>query len=171
VAADNGPKAAANSPFDVRTIKDLVTLMSRHDLSEIDLREGEVRIRLRRGLQGQVMVSTPTYTGPLPAAAPAPAPASTATPTAAPSRAGGKNLIEIKAETPGTFYAAPSPEAPPFVKVGSRVTPETPVCIIEAMKVMNEINAGCSGAIVEICVANAEPVEFEKVLFRVDPNG
>jgi acetyl-CoA carboxylase biotin carboxyl carrier protein len=118
-------------PFDVRTIKDLVTLMSRHDLDEIDLRDGAVRIRLRRGGRSQAPAPAPAAP---PAAAPPPA---AATPPAAarpeePARP-AKPLHEIKSPTPGTFYAAPSPDAENFVRVGSRVTPDTVVCISAAM--------------------------------------
>jgi acetyl-CoA carboxylase biotin carboxyl carrier protein len=155
------------SPFDVRSIRHLVRLMSRHDLSEIDLREGQLRIRLRRGTRGDVVTqefSHPAVAGPSaanPVAAPAPAE----------SAAPAKTLIPIKSPTPGTFYTAASPEAPPFVAVGSKVTPTTVVCVIEAMKIFNEINADCTGIISEILVDNQQPVEFGQVLFKVDPTG
>jgi acetyl-CoA carboxylase biotin carboxyl carrier protein len=72
---------------------------------------------------------------------------------------------------PGTFYARPNPEAPPYVSVGSRVTPNTVVCKIEAMKIFNDLEAECSGVITEICVEDAQPVEYNTVLFKVDPAG
>jgi acetyl-CoA carboxylase biotin carboxyl carrier protein len=158
------------SPFDVQTVKLLVQLMSRHDLSEIDLREGELRIRIRRG-QKLVTLGTPAVNVPAPVALP--------TPSAAPSAAGpgekpaapARNLIEIKAPTVGTFYAQDKPESPPYVSVGSRVTPTTVVGLIEAMKLFNEIPAGCNGVVVDILVDNQQPVEYEQVLFRVDPTG
>jgi acetyl-CoA carboxylase biotin carboxyl carrier protein len=159
-------------PFDVQTIRHLVHLMSRHDLSEIDLRDGSLRVRLRRGPRGVSVdatgvASVPALT-PAPAAAPA-APAATPAPkeVAAPA----KNLIPIKSPTPGTFYSAASPDAEPFVKVGSRVQPSTVVCLIEAMKIFNEITADCSGVITEVLVENQQPVEYGQVLFRVDPAG
>jgi acetyl-CoA carboxylase biotin carboxyl carrier protein len=159
------------SPFDVSTIKNLVSLMSRHDLSEIDLREGELRIRLRRGPKGITVQSLPTQLSapnstPLPAAPPAAAPGPAAE---APKQT--KPLLEIKSPTPGTFYVAPSPDAQPFVRVGSKVTPSSVVCIIEAMKIFNEITADCTGVIVEVNVENQQPVEFGQVLFKVDPAG
>jgi acetyl-CoA carboxylase biotin carboxyl carrier protein len=80
-------------------------------------------------------------------------------------------LIPIKSPTPGTFYKAPSPDAEPFVKVGSRVTPTTVVCMIEAMKIFNEIPAECNGVIAEVLVENQQPVEYGQVLFQVDPTG
>jgi acetyl-CoA carboxylase biotin carboxyl carrier protein len=155
------------NPFDVATIKNLVALMSRHDLSEIDLSIGDQRIRLRRG---------PRF-----AAAPTGLPTATVSPTALPSpppptavavkEKTGPALIEIKSETPGTFYAKPDPDKPPFVTVGARVKPDTVVGLIEAMKLFNEIPAGCAGVVAEILVENGQPVEFGQVLFRVNPAG
>jgi acetyl-CoA carboxylase biotin carboxyl carrier protein len=166
--ADEGSKIP--SPFDVRTIKDLVALMSRHDLSELDLRDGEHRIRIRRGPQGAVTVTPtvlPVATSPQATTAP-PAPASTKTEERTEA---AKTLVTIKSPTPGTFYASSSPEVEPFVRVGTRVTPTTVVCLIEAMKIFNEINSECTGVITEICVENQQPVEYGQVLFKVDPTG
>lgn len=154
--------------FDTRTIRDLVRLMSQHELSEIDLSEGDRRIRLRRGPR---VVQTAA-----PIAVPLPTPAATPTPSAAPPDAAvvaapATKLIDIKSPTVGTFYAQRDPGSPPFVTVGSKVTSTTVVCLIEAMKVFNEIQAECSGVIREVCVANKDFVEFNTVLFRVDPAG
>jgi acetyl-CoA carboxylase biotin carboxyl carrier protein len=151
-------------PFDVQTIKSLVALMSRHDLSEIDLREGELRIRLRRGAHGPAPA-------PAPAAAPAqPAPAPAAVvPADRPAADRQTRAVHlIKSPTPGTFYARPKPDAEPFVRVGTRVTPTTVVCVIEAMKIFNEIQAECAGVITEILVENQQPVEYDQPLFKVD---
>jgi acetyl-CoA carboxylase biotin carboxyl carrier protein len=153
-------------PFDLPTIEQLVALMSKHDLSEIDLRQGEQRICLRRG----TLPATPAV---LPSIAEKPAPAAAPSPRAAeptPQSSPPRQLIEIKSPTVGTFYAQEKPTAPPYVNVGSRVTPTTIVCQIEAMKIFNEITADCSGVIVEVCVQNKEFVEYGTVLFRVDPN-
>lgn len=153
-------------PFDVRTIEQLVALMSKHELSEIDLRQGEQRISLRRG------GFSPTPVAPLASAeilspAPQPAPKTTEAP---PASTASRQLHEIKSPTVGTFYAQEKPGVPPYVTVGSRVTPTTIVCQIEAMKIFNEITADCSGVLVEMCVQNKEFVEYGTVLFRVDPN-
>ena len=156
--ADQPPR-----PFDVRIIKMLVALMNQHDLSEIDLHEGEHRIRLRRGTQKEIIPTVSAPTGATPSAA---APGADAKPQKA-AKAGAT----IKSPTPGTFYASPSPGAPPFVTVGSRVSPETVVCIIEAMKILNEIPAECSGVITKVLVDNQQPVEYGQVLFEVDPTG
>lgn len=155
-------------PFDVGTIRHLAALMSRHDLSEIDLQDGTTRIRLRRG--------SPPRLSPAPAA-PAALPQQLVTspappaPKAAEPAAPAKPVNLIKSPTPGTFYAAPSPDAEPFVRVGSRVTPTTVVCTIEAMKLFNEIQAECAGVVTEILVENAQAVEWGQVLFKVDPTG
>jgi acetyl-CoA carboxylase biotin carboxyl carrier protein len=149
--------------FDVQTIRQLVTLMSRHDLSEIDLRDGPQRIRLRRVMTTAPIAAVPTAVIPAaeaPVSAPTPVERSEPKPT--------KVLHEIKSPTPGTFYAAANPDAQPFVKVGARVTPTTPVCMIEAMKLFNEIPAECTGVITEILVENQQAVEYGQVLFRVD---
>jgi acetyl-CoA carboxylase biotin carboxyl carrier protein len=140
--------------------------MSRHDLSEIDLREGDLRIRLRRGSRnGVAPAAIPTST---PVAPPAPPAVEVGPP---PVEKPSKQLIPIKSPTPGTFYSAPSPDAEAFVRVGSRVTPTTVVCVIEAMKIFNEIQAECTGVIAEILVDNQQPVEYGQALFMVDPNG
>jgi acetyl-CoA carboxylase biotin carboxyl carrier protein len=155
------------SPFDVRTIKYLVRLMSRHDLSEIDLREGDLRIRLRRG--ALPLPGTPLALAPADAAQ---VPTSPATPASnAQADKAAKPVHLIKSPTPGTFYRAASPEAEPFVQVGTRVTPTTVVCIIEAMKIFNEITADCTGVITEVLVENQQPVEYGQVLFKVDATG
>src|SRR5262249_43533509 len=154
-------------PFDVRTIKQLVALMSEHDLSEIDLQNADQRIRLRRGQRVKAVASAA-----LPAPA-APAPPASAAASPPPDKAAKPEKLfhPIKSPTPGPFYAAPSPGAEPFVRVGTRVTPTTVVCVIEAMKIFNEIQAECNGVITEVCVENQQPVEWGQVLFKVDPTG
>jgi acetyl-CoA carboxylase biotin carboxyl carrier protein len=153
-------------PFDVRTVRFLVRLMAENDLSEIDLAEGEQRIRIRRGPRVVAGTMVPTVT-----TAPAPsAPAVPAKQEAAPA-APAKKLIEIKSPTVGTFYASREPGTPPFVSVGAKVTPTTVVCLIEAMKVFNDVQAECAGTVVEVCVKNKDFVEYNTVLFRVDPAG
>ena len=167
-----GEPSGASDAFDIRSIRQLVKLMNDNDLAEIDLRNGIQRIRLKKR-SGEVMpviaapvtgvpVSSPAQ--PLPSSPPAIAP--TAQATEQPSK-----HLEIKSPMLGTFYRSPSPDAEPFVQVGSHVDNDSVVCIIEAMKVFNEITADCSGKIVAVVVENAQPVEYGQVLFRVDPNG
>jgi acetyl-CoA carboxylase biotin carboxyl carrier protein len=157
---------SSGDTFDVRRIRRLVELMNEFDLAEIDLRQEEHRIRLRRGAE------LPAEAPPAPIAA-APRAAAPAAPAAAPkpepvAAADDKNVVAIKSPMVGTFYRSPTPEAGPFVKVGDHVGPETTVCMIEAMKVFNELPAECSGQIVAVLVENGEPVEFGQPLFRVD---
>jgi acetyl-CoA carboxylase biotin carboxyl carrier protein len=151
---------------DVRTIRRLAALMSLHELSEIDLRDGTLHIRLRRGTRFKGV--------PLMAPAPAVAPgAETPAPSvkpAADSAPAPKKLHDITSPTPGTFYAQEKPGSPPYVTVGSRVKPDTVVCQIEAIKIFNEITADCTGVVTEVLLENKQPVEFGTVLFRVDPS-
>ena len=108
----------------------------------------------------------PAY-APQPGGAPGPAPA----PGGGDAEPAGAQLKEIRSPMVGTFYMAPEPGAAPYVKVGTRVNPGQTVCIIEAMKIMNEIEAELAGSVREVCVEDGQPVEFGQVLFRVDPNG
>lgn len=151
--------------FDEKKIRRLIELMNEHDLNEIDLREGEMRVRLRK--RGEVvMASAPA---PMAHAAPA-APAPTAA-TAAPATAASDNFAVVKSPMVGTFYSAPNPESPPFTKVGDHIGNDTIVCVIEAMKVFNEIPAELTGKVVACLVQNGSPVEFGQPLFKIDPKG
>jgi acetyl-CoA carboxylase biotin carboxyl carrier protein len=162
--------AKKNGPFDVKTVESLIALMTQHDLSEIYLRDGQQHLRLRRGATGSVVVpaAVPLPTT-LPVASPSPLAKSAETqPESAP--ASKKKLIDIKSETVGTYYAQPKPGERPYVKLGDRVTPDTVVGLVEVMKTYNELQAGCSGILVEILVEDSQSVEFGQVLFRVDPS-
>jgi len=154
--------------FDTDRIRRLVELMEEHDLSEVDLRESRQRIRICRGPKE---APRPAYAPP-PAAqppAPPPSPAPPLAPTATTSQAAdGPNIAVIKSPMVGTFYTRPNPKAEPYVKVGDRVDTTTVVCIIEAMKVFNEIPAETRGQIVAVLAADGEAVDFEKPLFKVD---
>jgi acetyl-CoA carboxylase biotin carboxyl carrier protein len=162
----NVPAASGQDIFDVRKIRRLVELMKEHDLTEIDLQQGEVRIQLRRSGTGtqSAIPSAPAPPVPLPAAGP-PAPESE---TLLPAESRPASITVIKSPMVGTFYAAPDPDSPPFVKVGDHVGPETTVCIVEAMKVFNQIPAEVAGRIVTVLVENGAPVEFGQPMFKVD---
>lgn len=166
----NETAAGEPRPFDVKTVAFLIELMAKHDLAEIALQEGEQKIRLRRSLPQHHLppsLSGMTASPPVPAAIPV-SPA--ATPPATPATpAPTTPLKEIKSEMVGTFYSRPKPDKPDFVQVGTAVKPDTTLCLIEAMKIFNEIKAECSGIIREICVKNGEPVDFGTVLFRIEP--
>jgi acetyl-CoA carboxylase biotin carboxyl carrier protein len=143
--------------MDIEDIKQLVRLMVDNDLSQLDITDGEKKIALKRGPSGVPVVMAPAAVAPAPAAA------------GEPAAALAEELLEIRSPMVGTFYAAPSPDSDPYVAVGVLVSDDTVVCIVEAMKVMNEIKAECSGTIAEVCVKNAQPVEYGQVLFRVRP--
>jgi acetyl-CoA carboxylase biotin carboxyl carrier protein len=152
---------------DLKDIKAIIDLMKKNSVSEFELEKQDFKIRLKRGPNGGAISTsyeeTPllTYAGPAPAAAPAPG--------AAPAAAPASNEVDIKSPMIGTFYRAPSPESASYVEVGTEVNPETVVCIIEAMKVMNEIKAETRGVITQVLVENAKPVEFGQPLFKVRP--
>jgi len=168
--ADAKPPTKTPGPFDVGTVRELVELMDKFDLGEVDLNDGDQRIRLRKNrLVAAAPAPAPAATPHAPAAAHA-APAANSQPVAPAPAAPGKKLLEIKSELVGTFYAKPAPDRDDYVKVGSRVTPDTVVCKVEAMKIFNDITAKVTGTVAEVCVKNAEFVEFDQVLFRVDPS-
>mgnify|MGYP006269026837 CR=1 FL=1 len=156
---------AAQNPgdiFDVKKVRRLIELMKEHDLSELDLKQADNRVRIRRG--GEVVA----YSAPA-VAAPRPAAAAASEPAAAGQSAADARMLVIKSPMVGTFYRASGPDAAAFVKVGDRIGPEKTVCIVEAMKVFNEIPAGVSGQVVAILVENGAPVEFGQPLIKVDP--
>lgn len=152
--------AANQDIFDVRRVRRLVELMKEHDLNEIDIRQDDARIQLRRGMGGTAPIVTTV--APAPAAPAAAAPVAPAA-EAAPVEEGNVIISPIV----GTFYSAPDPESPPYIKVGDHVGPETMVCIIEAMKVFNEIPAELAGEVIAVLVQNGDPVEFGQPLFKV----
>jgi len=155
----------SNDTFDLKRVKQLVELMKVNDLTDIEIKQGDGEIILRRGSQTTTVVSSVPITMPTQAVAPAASPP-VATPAAqAPTEPA--NTSVITSPMVGTFYAASGPDKPSFVKVGDTVTPEKTVCLIEAMKVYNEIQAECNGKIVAVLVKNGETVEFGKPLFRV----
>ncbi|HEX3718856.1 MAG TPA: acetyl-CoA carboxylase biotin carboxyl carrier protein [Verrucomicrobiae bacterium] len=156
--------------MDLKDIKAIIDLMRKNSLSEFELEREDFKIKLKRGGTGPVVVEEPSssasYAVPPPIAAPnasagAVPPAITAPPPS--------TLLEIKSPMIGTFYRAPSPESPDYVEIGTEVTAETVVCLIEAMKVMNEIKAEVKGIVTHILVENAKPVEFGQPLFRIRP--
>jgi acetyl-CoA carboxylase biotin carboxyl carrier protein len=163
----NAPSTSNQDIFDVRKIRRLIELMKEHDLTELDIQEGDVRIQLRRGPTGvPTLVGVPQVAVAPQAAAPG-RPAPESVPPPAPE-GDVKGIVLIKSPMVGTFYAAPDPESPPFVKVGDHIGPDTTVCIVEAMKVFNQIPAETSGRILSMLAENGAPVEFGQPLFKVD---
>lgn len=153
--------------IDIRKLKELIKLMVENDLSELDLKDQSETVAIKRGQAGTPIVyQSPTGGAPHANATP---------PAAAQAESAGEetideNLVAIESPMVGTFYSAANPDSPPFVSPGADVTPETVVCLIEAMKVFNEIKAEMSGKIERVCVKNGEAVEFGQKLFEIRPN-
>jgi len=162
------------SRIDLPEIQRLIRMIEKSPITEFQLEDKDLKIKIsKNGTSGQplqtVVQQQPLPITAAPAAAAAPQPA--AEPPAEAPAAPGKNIVEIKAPMVGTFYRAPSPDADPYVTVGDRIESSTVMCIIEAMKLMNEVEAEVTGRIVEILVENAQPVEFNQILFRIDTSG
>ena len=152
--------------MELKDIKAVIDLMKKNDLSVFEIEKDGFKLKLQKGAGDQTVFAAP------PVASAAPAPAASAESAAAaappaPSAEKGGALKDIVSPMVGTFYRASSPESPPFVDVGKEVTEETVVCIIEAMKVMNEIKAETKGVIAEVVAEGGKPVQFGQVLFRV----
>lgn len=156
--------------MDLSQIASLLELLEKHEVSEFQYKDEEVALRLRLG---PPPAAAPIYTaGPAPQAAVAPpaAPAASAAVAApAPAAAPTANTVAVESPMVGTFYRSPSPQSPSYVNVGDRVNKGQVLCIVEAMKMMNEIEAEVAGVIEEICVENAQPVQYGQALFRVRP--
>ena len=150
--------------MDLKDIKAIIDLMKKNDLSVFEMEKDGFRLKLQKGLGDQPIVVSAA-----PPAAVAPVANGPATGAAAPAApaAEASKFTDISSPMVGTFYRAASPDAPPFVDVGTKVTADTVVCIIEAMKVMNEIKAETSGVIAEVVAENGKPVQFGQPLFKV----
>ncbi len=159
--------------MDLKDIKAIIDLMKKNSVSEFELEKEDFKIKLKRTPSGGVASPVSYEEAPLVTYAPplalAAVPTAAASPAAA-APAANTGEQEIKSPMIGTFYRSPSPEAGPYVEVGMEVTPDTVVCIIEAMKVMNEIKAEARGVITQILIENAKPVEFGQPLFKIRPN-
>ena len=153
--------------MELKEIKELIALMKKNDLSVFKMEREGFKITLKKGADFQpVITAVPSTT------TPAPTPATSAV-SVSPAGGAASDLVpetahkEIVSPMVGTFYSAPSPESAPFVEAGAEITADTVVCVIEAMKVMNEIKAEVSGVIVEVLVENGKPVQFGQLLFKV----
>ena len=154
--------------MDLKDIKAIIDLMKKNSISEFELERQDFKIRLKRGGSAPPGGSAPAYDdSPITFAAPGTLPPTGAVSMAGTTPAAGAGELEIKAPMIGTFYRAPSPEAGNYVEVGSEVNADTVVCIIEAMKVMNEIKAEVKGVVTQILVENAKPVEFGQPMFKI----
>lgn len=157
--------------MDYNEIRKLVLLVEKAAITSLEVEEGGLSIRIEKQFPAQaVLPQAPAiYAAPAPVYAPAPVMSHDHGAVApAPAAASASNLLEVKAPMVGTFYRASGPDKEPFVKVGDAVSPGKTLCILEAMKIMNEIEAEISGRIVEILVENGQPVQFDQVLFRME---
>ncbi len=160
--------------MDLKQIKQIIDLMKRSELSEFEFEEEGFKIKIKRGSGGQPIITSaplsghplPVSSAPLETTAPAPRASAPAAPASA-SGADETGFAYVKSPMVGTFYRSPSPENPAFVEVNAKVEEKTVVCIIEAMKIMNEIQAETKGTVVEILVENGQPVEYGQRLFKV----
>jgi len=167
-------KSLAKNSSEMKTseIRDLIDFIAQSGLNEVDIETMELKLHVKREPDQKVlkssapMVAAPAMVQAAPVAAnPAPTPVT----TAAPAKGSG-NLIEIKSPMIGTFYRSANPDTPPLVSVGDKISKGQTVCIIEAMKLFNEIESEISGTVVKVMVENASPVEYEQVLFMVEPD-
>lgn len=153
--------------MDLKLIKSIIDLISKSDVNEVSIEEGEFKISVKKSADAQVVYhSAPAqgnYAAPVAASAPAPLPVAAAPAPEA------TNHVPIKSPMVGTFYTASSPETPAFVSVGQKISKGDTLCIIEAMKIMNEVVSEQTGTVVKILVDNATPVEFDQPLFLIDP--
>ena len=156
--------------MDIRKVKKLIELLEESNIDEIEIKEGEESVRIsRNGAQAMMTAPAPMYAQPAaPAPAPAPVPAATAATAESPAdTTPGTSGHVVKSPMVGTFYRAPAPTSPSFAEVGQTVRVGDVICIVEAMKMMNQIEADKSGTIEAILVENGEPVEFDQPLFSI----
>ena len=169
---------ATNQPaMKTSEIRDLIDFISKSGLNEVNIETKELKLSVKREPDQKVFKSTPVPVVAQAAQVAAPvaqalaaAPAATSKPEASSPAASSKKTLEIKSPMIGTFYRSGNPDTPPFVSVGDKITKGQPVCIIEAMKLFNEIESEVSGTIVKVMVENASPVEYDQVLFVVEPD-
>jgi acetyl-CoA carboxylase biotin carboxyl carrier protein len=155
--------------MDIKHIKNLVALMVENDLSQLEIQEGETHIVLKRGQPLRVTTVPAVASSGLSAGIPA-NPAANELAARVDQGPPLPKTTYIRSPMVGTFYAAPDPDSPPFVGVGDIIEPDTVVCVVEAMKVFNEIKAEVSGRLTEVLISNAEAVEYDQPLFAVDPH-
>ena len=148
-------------------IKELLQIFNESGVGELEVQRGDDRLRIKRAVSNKEYIAMPAPAPQLAASSPAPPPVSA--PAAAPARATEADGMLVKSPIVGTYYDSPSPEAPPFVKVGDSVEPGQVLCIIESMKLMNEIEAETGGIVAAKLVENGRPVEYGEALFSIRP--
>ena len=150
--------------MNLREIKEILELMDRHELTEFEFEKNGVKVKLSKSPTGQVTVTPQAFSGQL---APAPIGALAEGSQPAATAVEDQNIYIVRSPMVGTFYASPAPDKEPFIHKGKDVKSEDVLCIIEAMKLMNEIKSEVSGKVVEVIVSNGEPVEFDQPLFKI----
>ena len=159
--------------IDLPFLESLIKAVDQSSLDTVEIERGGTRVRLSKSPSGGVVMTPgPAYSAPptpAPAAVPAPAASEVAPPAPEAEAPDRSHLVEVPSPMVGTFYRAPAPDAPPYVERGRRVSKGDTLCIIEAMKLMNELECEVEGTIVEVLVENGQPIEYGQVLFRVDP--
>lgn len=159
--------------IDFQQVRELLAAIAQTDVTEFSLKSDAFELTVKKGGVAQPMIMTDAAVTPMPmAVAPpvAPPPVAAPEPTPPPTAAANNNWVEVTSPMVGTFYRAPAPDEPPFVAIGDQVTSSQTVCIIEAMKLMNEIEAEATGKVMEILVENGESVEFGQPLMRIEPS-
>lgn len=180
-ASENGQAEASTEAgrlmIDLEFVRGLIAAVDDSGIDSLEINRAGTKIRIAKTpppapVSMAAAAPAPMVAAPAPMAAPAPAPAAASAPAAAPApapEAPPSNLVEVKSPMVGTFYRAPAPEAPPYVEVGSTVKKGQTLCILEAMKLMNELECEVDGVVREILVENTDPVEYGQVLFRIEP--
>ena len=162
--------------MNLKEIRELIEFLKEQDIAEFELERGDVKVRIKRGAEAASTHETryltmPAVVAPVHPGVPAVAPAEHAKPAEkAPEAAPEENLHVVKSPIVGTFYESPSPGAPPFVKPGDKVALGQVICIVEAMKLMNEIESDVAGEVVKMLVANNQPIEYGQPLYAIRPN-
>jgi acetyl-CoA carboxylase biotin carboxyl carrier protein len=157
-------------------IRDLIDFISKTGLNEVDIETSELKLHVKREPDQKILKSSPVVTSMVPQAMPSNPVAGGGAQQSVPTEnkqdvsASGKNIIQIKSPMIGTFYRSPNPDSPPFISVGDKISKGQTVCIIEAMKLFNEIEAEISGTVVKVYLENSTPVEYDQVLFDVEPD-
>ncbi len=168
---DKKSRPIKNEPMKAKEIQDLIDFISKSGLEEVNIETEEFKIKVKRTSDAPTRIIEHLAATPAPLAAPAPVAVASAPAPAAPKASNDESkYITIKSPMIGTFYRSANPESDVFVKIGDKVKPGQTVCIIEAMKLFNEIESEISGTIVKVLVENASPVEYDQPLFLVDPS-
>lgn len=154
--------------MDLNLIKKLIRVIENSEITEFSIEEGDLKIKISKN--GSEIINQVAMPQQIQAAAPAALPAAEATEKPAEKSVADENLYEVKSPIVGTFYRAPAPDADPYIQVGDKISPGSVLCIVEAMKLMNEIESDVSGTVVKILVENATPVEYNQPLFLIKPD-